>query len=94
MSVSNKTEVEKAALMRQIAYAPFSLGILLVPVIQVPQLIVRIIFESYSACGRPFCVFLRDPLLCNALHAQLLAFPQFADHTAEAFTVRNHRPAN
>ena len=46
-----------------------------------PQLVPGIIFKPHRCCRRPFRVLLRDSLLRNASHPELLALPQLADHT-------------
>ena len=64
---------------------PLLVRILLVPVIQVMQLIRRIVLETDGCTRRPFRVFLCDTLLRDALHVDGLASPQLDNATTRLF---------
>lgn len=70
---------------------PLRDGILLVPQIRVPQLVVRVILEADGSGGRPLGVLFCDALLGDALHAQLLALPQLADDGSQALGIGDDR---
>jgi len=67
--------------------SPFRLGILLIPQVQVMQLVVRVILEADGRRGRPLCVLFGDSLLGYALELDLLARAQLQDERAEAIGV-------
>ena len=60
---------------------PFLDRILLVPIIQMLQLIMRIVLESHCTGRGPLRMLLRDALLCDTFHYHLLALPQLANHS-------------
>lgn len=75
-------------------YIPFLSGILLIPVVDMLQVIVRIILESNSRSRRPLRMLLRRPLLRQASQLDLLSLAQLTDDSALALRVRNDRITN
>jgi hypothetical protein len=69
---------------------PLRNGILLVPQIRVPQLVVRVVLEPYGSGRRPLGMLFGDALLGDALHAQLLTLPQLADDGSQALGVSDN----
>lgn len=70
-------------------YIPFTLRVLLVPVVHVPQVVMRVVLEAHSSSGRPFCVLLGGTLLSQAGQLDLLALPKLADQSTLALRVRD-----
>lgn len=68
-------------------FLPFRFGILLIPVVDMPELVPRIILETHGGHRRPLSMFLRDSFLCDTFHLQFLAFSQLADNGALALLV-------
>lgn len=68
---------------------PFFGCILFIPVVNMLEFIMRIIFKSNRTCRRPLRMFLRNALLCDTLHPQFLPFSQLAYNTAQPSRVRN-----
>ena len=62
------------------------------PVVQVVQLVRRIVLEAYRRRRRPLGVLLCDAFLCDAAHVDRLAPPQLDDAAACAVLVRDDGP--
>ena len=73
---------------------PLLIRILLIPIINMLQIIMRIILKPNRRRRRPLSMFLRDPLLSNTSHLQLLPSPQFTNERAQPLRIRHHRVPN
>lgn len=65
--------------------------ILLVPVVHMLQIIMRVILEPNRCRRRPLSMFLRNSLLRNTSHLQLLTPPQFTNQGTQALRIRHYR---
>jgi len=71
--------------------SPFLLRILLVPEIQMMQLIVRVVLKPDSSRGRPLRMFLGDALLSDASELDLLPFAKLHDERTKTIGVHYYR---
>lgn len=74
-------------------YLPLLLGILLVPQVEVVQLVVRIVLKADGGTWGPLGVLLCNTLLRNALELDLLAVAKLEDEGTLAFRIIDNRRA-
>ena len=74
-------------------YLPLLLGILLVPQVEVVQLVVRIVLEADGGTWSPLGMLLCDTLLGNALELDLLAVTELEDKGTLPFGIVDDRRA-
>ena len=71
-------------------YVPLRRCILLIPIIDMPQFIMWIIFKRHRTHGAPLRMFLRNPLLCYTSQFQLLTLPQLTYYRPVSVRVVNN----
>lgn len=76
-----------------VMYLPLLLRILLIPQVEVVQLVVRIVLEADGGTWGPFGVLLCNTLLGNALELDLLTVTKLEDEGTLAFRIIDDRRA-
>jgi hypothetical protein len=74
-----------------VALRPVSFGIFLIAKICVLEFVQGIVFKANICCRSPLRILLRDSLLCNTPHLNLLSHPQLRDQTPFILLINNNR---